>query len=63
VLRHRVKGYRPGDLEHRYEALGIAEHFFVNYGFVIPSLAGLMNVRCAPVRRTSTVWAFLVKLN
>jgi hypothetical protein len=44
MLRHRVKGYRAGDLERRHGALGI-EDVVVNYGFVIRSLAGLMNVR------------------
>jgi uncharacterized protein len=45
MLRHRVKGYRAGDLERRHGALGIEEDVVVNYGFVIRSLAGLMNVR------------------
>jgi hypothetical protein len=31
---HRVKGYRGGDLERRYESVGIDEDAFVNYGFV-----------------------------
>ena len=34
ILRHRVKGYRVGDLERRYSALDVAEDFFINYGFV-----------------------------
>ena len=34
TLRHRVKGYRAGDLERRYAALDIEEDFFVNYGFL-----------------------------
>ncbi len=34
ILRPRVTNYRAGDLERRYEALGIEEDFFVNYGFV-----------------------------
>ena len=34
TLRHRVTGYRAGDLERRYAALGIEEDVFVNYGFV-----------------------------
>jgi hypothetical protein len=45
MLRHRVRSYRAGDLERRSESLGIEEDVFVNYGFVIRSLAGLMNVR------------------
>ncbi len=34
ILRQRVKGYRAGNLEWRYESLGIEEDFFVNYGYV-----------------------------
>jgi uncharacterized protein YcaQ len=34
TLRHRVKGYKAGDLERRYAGLGIEEGFFVNYGFL-----------------------------
>jgi uncharacterized protein YcaQ len=45
TLRHRVVGYRAGDLERRYEALGIEEDFFVNYGFVTRSLQALMHPR------------------
>src|ERR1039457_5194026 len=33
TLRHRVKGYRAGDLERRYPRLALEEDFFVNYGF------------------------------
>ena len=34
ALRHRVKGYRAGDLERRYPTLDLEEGFFVNYGFL-----------------------------
>ena len=34
TLRHRVKGYRAGDLERRYATLGVEEDVFINYGFV-----------------------------
>ncbi|HEY6123064.1 MAG TPA: crosslink repair DNA glycosylase YcaQ family protein, partial [Steroidobacteraceae bacterium] len=34
MLRHRVTGYRVGDLERRYPRLPIEEDFFVNYGFM-----------------------------
>ncbi|HEY7904333.1 MAG TPA: crosslink repair DNA glycosylase YcaQ family protein, partial [Casimicrobiaceae bacterium] len=34
VLRHRVAGYRAGDLDRRYPTLDIEEDFFVNYGFL-----------------------------
>jgi uncharacterized protein YcaQ len=51
ILRHRVKDYRAGDLERRYSKLGIAEDFFINYGFVTTSLQALMHPRsesCVP---------------
>ena len=34
TLRHRVTGYRAGDLERKYSNLDIHEDFFVNYGFL-----------------------------
>jgi uncharacterized protein len=45
ILRHRVNGYRAGDLERRYEKLGIEEDFFINYGFVVRPLHALMHPR------------------
>ena len=51
ILRHRVKNYHAGDLERRYEELGIAEDFFINYGFVTRELQALMHPRsdrCVP---------------
>src|SRR3979409_2266712 len=45
MLRHRVKDYRAGDLERRYEKLGVVEDFFINYGFVTRSLQTLMHPR------------------
>jgi uncharacterized protein YcaQ len=45
TLRHRVSGYRAGDLERRYAALGIEEDFFVNYGFLPRASAALMHPR------------------
>ena len=51
ILRHRVKDYRAGDLERRYTKLGIAEDFFINYGFVTRELQALMHPRsdsCVP---------------
>ena len=45
TLRHRVRGYRAGDLEDRFEALGIEEDFFVNYGFVTRHVHALMQPR------------------
>src|ERR1051325_1593159 len=45
ILRHRVKNYRAGDLERRYETLEIEEDVFVNYGYVTRSLQALMHPR------------------
>ena len=45
ILRHRVKGYRAGDLERRYASLGIEEDVFVNYGFVSSAVHALMHPR------------------
>jgi uncharacterized protein len=45
TLRHRVTGYRAGDLERRYAALGIEEDTFINYGFVTPAVHALMHPR------------------
>lgn len=51
ILRHRVKGYRAGDLERRYPSLDLQEDFFVNYGFVTGAVEKLMHPR--PARRAS----------
>ena len=45
TLRPRVKGYRAGDLERRYESLGVEEDFFIVYGFVTRQLEMLMHPR------------------
>ena len=45
ILRHRVKGYRAGDLERHYESLGIEEDVFVNYGYVMRGVWALMHPR------------------
>ncbi len=37
ILRHRVRGYREGDLEAHYPQLPLDEEYFVNYGF-LPSV-------------------------
>ena len=66
TLRHRVKGYRVGDLERRYPKLPVEEDFFVNYGFVTPELHALMHPRSAlrewPAERwaqAEAVWHFV----
>ncbi len=45
TLRHRVKGYKAGDLERRYAALEIEEDVLINYGFVTRALHALMHPR------------------
>jgi uncharacterized protein YcaQ len=45
TLRHRVAGYRAGDLERHYHALAIEEDFFVNYGFLPRRVHALMHPR------------------
>jgi hypothetical protein len=45
TLRHRVRGYRAGDLERRYATLAIEEDFFVNYGFLPRATQALMHPR------------------
>lgn len=50
TLRHRVAGYRAGDLERQYETLGIEEDVFINYGFVTREVSRLMHPRGAPER-------------
>jgi uncharacterized protein YcaQ len=54
ILRHRVTGYRAGDLERLYTRLDIEEDFFINYGFVTQPVQALMHPRsshCAPRRK------------
>lgn len=45
TLRHRVKGYRAGDLERRYPELSLEEDHFVNYGFLTREIQALMHPR------------------
>jgi uncharacterized protein len=57
ILRHRVKGYRAGDLERRYSQVGIEEDFFINYGFVTRELQSLMHPRSnSVVTAQSRLW-------
>ncbi len=66
VLRHRVTGYRAGNLERHYATLDLEEDFFVNYGFVTRRVYDLMHPRAklgawpAPGKRTAdAVLAFV----
>lgn len=45
VLRHRVRGYRAGDLERRYPRLDVDESFFINHGFLARDTAALLYPR------------------
>ena len=56
TLRHRVKGYRAGDLERRYPKLGIEEDFFVNYGFLPREHQALMHPRTPRTVWTKARW-------
>jgi uncharacterized protein YcaQ len=47
TLRHRVTGYRAGDLERRYPRLAVEEDYFINYGFLPRRLQVLMHPRSA----------------
>jgi uncharacterized protein len=50
TLRHRVKDYRAGDLEHRYARLDVEEDFFVNYGFLAGATHALLHPRVARIK-------------
>jgi uncharacterized protein len=54
TLRHRVNGYRAGDLERRYAKLGLEEDFFVNYGFLPRVHHALMHPRSVRIKFTPT---------
>ena len=45
ILRHRVKGYRAGDLERKYPALGIEEDYLYAYGFMSREVWRLLHPR------------------
>ena len=48
ILRHRVPGYRAGQLERRYPALDLDEDFVYAYGFVPPATRALLHPRRGP---------------
>lgn len=45
ILRHRVSGYRAGDLERRFARLGIEEDFLYAYGFMPAETLRLLHPR------------------
>jgi uncharacterized protein len=63
TLRHRVAGYRAGDLERRYASLGVEEDVFINYGFVTRAVQSFMHPRASapgwPAGRGKRVAAIL----
>lgn len=63
ILRHRVNGYRAGDLERRYAALPVEEDVFINYGFVAREVHALMHPRTGaallPTARNTRAQALL----
>ena len=68
ALRHRVAGYRAGDLDRAYAALAVEEDFFVNYGFVSREVYARMHPRAATHswsdarrRRARAVLAFVAE--
>jgi hypothetical protein len=48
ILRHRVVGYRAGDLEAADPSLGIEEDLLYAYGFVTREVWALLHPRRAP---------------
>lgn len=56
TLRHRVVGYRAGELERRYPRLALEEDFFVNYGFLPRAHHALMHPRTARMAWTPARW-------
>lgn len=63
TLRHRVNGYRAGDLERHYPDLPIEEDVFINYGFVTRAVQALMHPRAGaallPTARNTRAQAVL----
>jgi uncharacterized protein YcaQ len=47
ILRHRVIGYKAGDLEHHYRSLDIEEDYLYAYGFLSRDLWQLLHPRAA----------------
>ena len=56
TLRHRVAGYRAGDLERQYAQLPIEEDFFVNYGFLPRATQRLLHPRTARTLWPKSQW-------
>ena len=52
ILRHRVRGYRAGDLERQYASLEVEEDYLYAYGFLSKPVWQLLHPRKAPRLRT-----------
>src|SRR3954466_9026250 len=48
ILRHRVKGYRAGDLEHSFRRVRLEEDFLYAYGFMTAETRNLLHPRLDP---------------
>lgn len=48
ILRHRVRGYRAGDLERRFARLGLEEDFLHAHGFMPTATRHLLHPRAVP---------------
>jgi uncharacterized protein len=66
TLRHRVAGYRAGELEARYPQLALEEDFFVNYGYLPRTVwqllhprSGLTPLTAERARQAASVLAFV----
>jgi uncharacterized protein YcaQ len=54
ILRHRVRGYRVGQLEARYPKLPVEEDLFTNYGFLPREVVALMHPRAGKKKWSRT---------
>jgi uncharacterized protein YcaQ len=48
ILRHRVRGYRVGDLDRAFQRLGLEEDFLYAYGFMPAETRHLLHPRADP---------------
>jgi uncharacterized protein YcaQ len=48
ILRHRVRGYRAGDLDRAFQRLGLEEDFLYAYGFMPAETRHLLHPRTDP---------------
>lgn len=51
ILRHRVRGYRAGDLERQYASLAVEEDYLYAYGFLSKPVWYLLHPRKTPPLR------------